>query len=487
MRLRADVELEWSGEEAVLHDRLLSRTLRLGRAAAEVVRRLPELREPFPEELRMLLCLNLVEGSGSDVIDRARRLSRGQIRLGRVILSEARFGCIGSGDCCQSYHFGPLTEQDLLRLAKLPIAETFGVDKYTHERDFAGQKLRFLVADNNRCVFLLDDCRCGIHAHFGVEAKPNLCRFYPYEQYATLDGVQVYDKAQCSEFSTTARSGPMLSDELDQLSRLLDGSPRLHHPVVLLDPETPVDFGYVQPLLRRTVGELAKPPAGAPEMLRAWYRRTRDLKNALMSCALTPEAPSQVVKELAERAADLSPGGDLRVGAAALQVVAQELAHLLMLPISVEHLQQMELYSGRQAKELIPVLHLVQEVAAHIAYDQPLSDYARDVAAVSVDDEDAFDVLRLSLRHQLFGHDALVDDRVGPGQLRLAMVQLLALWGARIRAAMAGRKKIVAADLDRGHMLATRSTSWASVQRTFIENEDATTPVLEALPELARF
>ena len=44
----------------------------------------------------------------------------------------------------------------------------------------------------------MDDCRCGIHAHFGVEAKPNLCRFYPYEQFATLDGVQVYDKGHCS-------------------------------------------------------------------------------------------------------------------------------------------------------------------------------------------------------------------------------------------------------------------------------------------------
>jgi Fe-S-cluster containining protein len=483
MRLRPEVELEWSGEEAVLHDRLLSREVRLRRAAADVVRRLPELREPFPEELRMLLCLNLVEGAGEDVIDRARKLSRGQLRLGRVILSEARFGCIGSGDCCQSYHFGPLTDQDLARLAKLPIKQTFGLDTYIHEREIAGQAMRFLAADNNRCVFLLDDCRCGIHAHFGVEAKPNLCRFYPYEQYATLDGVQVYDKAECSEFSQTSRSGPMLSDELERLSRLLDSAPRFHHPVVLLDPETPVDFGYLQPLLRRTVRELEKPPAGAPEMLRAWYRRTRDLKNALMSCALTPEAPSLVVKELAEREADLSPGGDVRVGAAALKVVAEDLAQLLMLPISVER----ELYSGRQAKELIPVLHLVQEVAAHIAHQQPLSDYARDVAAVSVDDEDAGDVLRLSLRNHLFGGWALVDDRVGPGQLRLAMVQLLALWGARIRAAMEGRKKIVAADLDRGHMLATRLTTTRSVLGVLLEYDDATAPVLEALPELARF
>ena len=80
MRLRTDVEMEWSGDEAVLHDRLLSRTLRLGRAAADAVRRLEQLEAPFPEELRLLLCLNSVEGAGADVIDRARR-PRAQLRL----------------------------------------------------------------------------------------------------------------------------------------------------------------------------------------------------------------------------------------------------------------------------------------------------------------------------------------------------------------------------------------------------------------------
>ena len=73
---------------------------------------------------------------------------------------------------------------------------------------------------------------------------------------------------------------------------------------------------------------------------------------------------------------------------------------------------------GGRPRSWIPILHLVQEIAGYICSGDPLSDYAREVAAISVEDADAEDVLRLSLRHQLFGHEALVDDRVVLGQLR---------------------------------------------------------------------
>jgi hypothetical protein len=467
VRLRPEVELERNGEEVVLRDGLFGRTLRFAE-------------EPPP---RMLLLLNLVEGAGAEAVDKARRLQRGQLRLGRVTLGEARFGCVGSGDCCQSYLFGPLTDEDVARLDKLPVRERFGVDSWIDIQKVGGQEVRFLASRDNRCVFLLDDCRCGIHAEFGVEHKPNLCRFYPIEQFATLDGVQLYDKGHCSEFAVTARSGPSFSQQLDEgLGRLLDASPRLHHPVVLLDAETPVDFGYLQPLLRRVVGELEAPPAGAPEMLRAYHRRTQALKRALETCELEPGAPMSAVEKLLEAPPDLSPSAELQKGAEALEIVAQELLHLLTLPVAREG----GIYSGRQAAELIPVLHLVQEVAVHLDEGTPLSDYAREVAAVDIDDPDAGDVLRLSLRHQLFGHDALIDERVLPAQVRLALVQILALWGARLRALADGRKAIVAGDLDSGHMLAVRLSSWTSVQRLLVEREALAPALLEALPALLR-
>jgi len=481
MRLRADVEVEESGDEVVVRDPLFSRALRLRGAAAEVVRHFDALEAPFPNDVRMLLCLNLVEGAGAEVVERARRLQRGEIGLKRIILAETRFGCVGSGDCCQSYNFGPLRDEDVERLARLPLKETFGVGEWFYEREIAGEKYRFLSARDNRCVFLLDDCRCGIHAHFGVDAKPNLCRFYPYEQLATLQGVQVYDKGHCSEYSTTARSGPLLRDELEGLSRLLDGGPRLHHPVVVLDAQTPVDYGYFQPLLMRAVSELEEPPARAPEMLRAWFRRTRALKQALAGCDIMPQGPSLALASLLAQPPDLSAAADVRAGAEALRELARDMAQLLMLPIAREHHERLELYSGRQAKELIPVLHLLQEVV------DGGSQYAREVAAISVDDADADDVLRRSLRQALFGHDALNDDRPGPAQLRLAMVMLLALWGARVRAAGVGRVRIEASDLDRGHMLAMRMSSWGSVQRLLCDHEPAVAPILEALPALARW
>jgi hypothetical protein len=214
-------------------------------------------------------------------------------------------------------------------------------------------------------------------------------------------------------------------------------------------------------------------------MLRAWFRRTRALKEALAGCDILPHGPSLALAALLQQPPDLTAAADVRAGAEALREVARDMAQLLMLPIAREHHERLELYSGRQAKELIPILHMLQDLGE--------SEYAREVAAISIDDADADDVLRRSLRQQLFGHDALIDDRPGPAQLRLAMVMLLALWGARLRALGEGRARISARDLDRGHMLAMRMSSWGSVQRLLMDHEALVAPILEALPALARW
>jgi hypothetical protein len=508
LKLRADVEVEWSDDAARLHDPVFDRDVRLGPMPASVVRLLDgkrtldqisaesgRARSEVDEALRTLVHLNLVDGAGAEIVERARRVQRGQEKLGRVLLGESRFGCIGSGDCCQSYHFGPLTDEDVARLDKLPIAEAFPQLEapYIYERELPGTDRmgRFLKSVDNRCLFLLDDCKCGLHAKFGYDSKPGLCRYYPFEQFATLDGVQMYDKGGCSQFAVTARSGRTLNEQLDELLPLMPRVPVVHHPVVLLTPTVPVDFGYVHPLLQAAVDELDRPPAGAPEMLRAFARRSDELARALDACAVEPEAPARILKDLLARgvAPYLAPPDEaaVRAGAVAAAEVAQALSSVVILIISVEHHENAEYYSGRQSKELIPILHLVEEVARHVGEGLPLSDYAREVAAIDADERDADDVLRISLRNQLFGHGALLNDRVVAAQLRLAFVQLVSLWGARLRALSAGRTRIVADDLSRAHMLATRVPSWDAVRRVFVEKEAQLRPLAEALPELARW
>jgi hypothetical protein len=467
VKLRADIEVG----DGWLHDRLFDRRLELGAAEMDALRRLPEIADE--RIARMFLHLNLIEGAGEEAVSRARQLRRG-VPVGRVILNEARFQCAGSGDCCQSYNYGPLTDEDMARLtALLPEGG------WWYERN--GK--RYLKSVEQRCVFLQDDCRCGLHVRFGPEAKPDLCRFYPYQQMATLWGVQYYDKGHCSELARTARSGPPLGERLDELIGLL-GPPGLYHPVVLLPPRLPVDYGYVRPLFEAAVDELERPSAGALEMLRAAGRRARALGAALAKCALTPEAPSAAVSSVLGRGLDLAaPAGDaLQSGAAALARMARLLTKVALKPLSRD-----ESYMGRQTRELVPVLQLLDELGAHLAEGRKLSAHAREVAAVSIDDADSHDVLRLSLRNQLFGHDALVEGSVAAAQLRMAMVQLVALWGGRLRAAADGRARICADDLSRSHMLAMRVTSWKASRRMFAGEDAQAELLLEGLPALARW
>ncbi len=515
MQLRADVEVKLSESEGKLYDPLFDRNITLGKISTDVLKQLDDTRTldevaahsghsraDVDDALRTLLHLNLIEGSGANVLARARGVKSGNQKLGRVLLAESRFACQGSGDCCQSYHFGPLSDADIVLLDSLPIAEAFPHLKvpYIYEREMpgapegaSGPKMgRFLNSINNRCQFLEGDCRCGLHARFGYASKPGLCRYYPFEQFATLDGIQLYDKGGCSRFAVSARTGQTLVEQLDEIGPLMPPSPNVHHPVVLIDASTPVDFGYLQPILRVAVDELEKPPAGAPEMLRAYARRTRALVQALSNCAVEPGGATSAVDELVARGPQpfLAPASEeaFRRGAAAQARLLAAFAHAVTMIITYEHHQSGEYYSGRQSKEIFPILHLAEEVASHLADPQfPLSDYAREVAEVSVDVPDADDVLRLSLRNQLFGHGALLEDRVVPAQLRLALVQIVSLWGARLSAVREGRDQVAADDLSRAHMLAMRVPSWTSVRNVFLEEEGELTALVEALPELVRW
>jgi hypothetical protein len=462
--------------ESSLYDSLFHRHVQLGPLEIAAARRLPEISDETA--IRRFLHLNLIDGAGADVIDRARRLKAGNQKLPRVILGEARFQCAGSGECCQSYNYGPLSDADIARIE--PLAKALVDGEWWYQRD--GR--RYLTMNSSRCCFLLDDCRCGLHARFGAEAKPDLCRFYPYEQLATLWGIQYYDKGQCSEFAKTARSGPPLAEWIDELTAVMGDPEGLYHPAVLLRPLAAVDYGYFQPLLSAMIDDLERPPAQALEMLRAWARRTRALAAELAVCALSPEGPTLATEALVARGVEpfLFVGEGLQPGAQALAEVARQLAEVVMLPLTEE-----DNYSGHQSRELIPVLQLLIEIASHIAGEGPLSDYAREAAAVSADDADCDDVLRLSLRNQLFGRDALLSGRVEAAQLRLALVQLLALWGARLRALGDGRKRIDSGDLTRCHMLALRVTSRVAARKLLVALDGCSAPLVEVLPQLGHF
>jgi Fe-S-cluster containining protein len=499
LRLRSDLVVKG----ATLHDPVLERDINLAGIAAELVKRLDgtrsvdaiaaELGAPVDRveaSLRRLLHLNLVEGAGTETLERIARLRRGDERLKPLMLPETRFGCIGSGDCCQSYSFGPLADNDIELLARLPIREHFPhlTPPYWHERKISDRDTaRFLNAVDNRCVFLRDDCHCGLHVTFGAANKPGLCQTYPFEAHATVDGYQVYNIGGCSEYSTTARSGALLIEQLPSLLPLMR-SGLFSHPLVILGDQVAVDYSYVHPVLDAALEGVRAGGASPPEHLRALSRRLLALRAALLRCPLTPSGPAEATAEaLAPSEAWFAPG-DSREGAAAIARLAATLAQGVVDIIGLEEPSQpREHYSGRQSKELIPILHLLVEVASHVVDSKnELSAYTSEVADADVSDPELDEVLRISLRESLFGGGALLSDRTDAGLARLAFVQLVTLWGGRLRAVQSGRARVTPKDLDRPHMLATRVMGLRWIVQRFEGGVDAPA-ILEALPALARW
>jgi hypothetical protein len=510
-RATVRAELGDDGQPGRLHDEVMVRTVELGAVGNALARRLDGARTleaivaelaaldiprgPVEETFRSFLTLNLVDGAGGDVVERVARLRRGDDKLNRIILEETRFACQGSGDCCQSYHFGPLTDEDIKLLESLPLADAFPHLRapYWYERDLPGGGTgRFLTSVGDQCEFLLDDCRCGLHARFGFDKKPGLCRYYPYEQLATFDGIQTYDKGGCSQYAVSSRNGPRLSESIAWVAPLLPERPTLYHPIVVIDPSLPVDFGYLQPLLRASVDEVMARLGSAPESLRAVGRRLEALVQALRGCPFEPAAPTAATAAVLARPSRDFFAPELpaarHAGFAALARVAGALIGTVTEIIGQAHVESSEFYTARQSREVMEPLHLCASLAAHAADPAvQLSDYYREVAALPVDDPEVDEVLRLSLRQQLFGYGALIQDRVGPGLLRLAFVQLMALYCGRLLAARAGAARVRPTDLSQGHMLGMRVFGLSYNSKVFVEHADDVTAALEALPALAEW
>jgi Fe-S-cluster containining protein len=455
------------------------------RSAAELVQT-PE-DEPA---IRRLFLLNLVEGAGDEIVARIHRVVGDRERLPYVVLEGARFQCQGSGACCQNYVFGPLDDEDVAALAALPIAETFprlaGKDVVVMKR-MEGQDLRFLRSEGERCAFLQEDMRCGLHARFGAEAKPKICRLYPHEYVITAEGVRIFDKGSCATFAVSARSGPSTADELPRLRKLLPQIPtRLHHPAVIVD-EYPCDYGHYDRFVK-TALRLVRAGAGtAPETLRAISRGVRGFAQILRSFPLVAGEPDASIG----RFLDLDPlrwydgePPDERVREGALRY-AEVFTTFLMsatnkLSTEVPGKGKLSLPLVREAAQLF---HLCAGAAARAGDESfAVDEYLLKVAAVPVDDPEVDELLRLSLRQQLFGTGVLVENRALAALIRMALIQVMAVFGARLRAEEAGRPAVRPEDLSWGQMLAVRLLGDADAAPILAASEDAFSLLLEALP-----
>ena len=496
-RLRAHARLEGT---RVL-DGLLERGYDLGPLGAALVARLDGERsvdelataEDQRHVLRRLYLLNLVEGAGDGVVARLEAALAGRAPFEIRAVEGTRFQCQGTGECCQNYVFGPLDDEDIARLAALPLAEAFPhtAGGYVEETEERGMRFRFLKSvKGDRCTFLEGDGRCGIHRRFGADAKPRFCRLFPYEFIATYDGMRVFDKGSCAAFGVSSQQGPKLIDDLARLRPLL---PReragLYHPVVHVD-EFPCDFGHFERLTATAIGLTQKGIGDAAETLRAVARGVRGFAHVLRSFPLEAGEPDASISGLLATAGPLwyqgePPTPELHTG-------AMHLGHIFaaLLVSSTGVIQDDQDRPGYFALKLVrqsaELFHLASAAAMRVVDPATQFDAETEaVLAVRVGGPEIDAVLRQSLCQQLFGSGSLVEGHSLAALVRLSLIQLVCVHGARIRARADGRDVAEARDLSWGHMLATRVLARADAAPIMLAAENEFAAMLEAVPAVA--
>jgi Fe-S-cluster containining protein len=466
-KLRAHLHLE----EGRLADWLLQRTISLDGAAAALAPRLDgehdwdELRaglaadghdeDDLDQAMRGFLFMHATEGAGDALAARLERVVGKQEQVPTSLLAGARFECQGSGGCCQGYMFGPLSDDDVARLDRLDLAGAFPhlQPPYYHEEPDRG---RFLARDGDRCVFLEGSNRCGIHARFGADAKPALCRMYPLDSFATVEGIRIVDRGNCATFGVSARRGLPLVDDLDRVRPLMD-PPLLHHPPAVVDGWA-WDYGL---FLRFTTAacDLVRANVGtASATFGAIARMLGALADGVLACPLAPGEPDATVSAvLATPHADWYGDPDPVESTIALR----RLVSLLHQLAPAMH-EAADRGKAKAATERFRALTELVERADSVLV-------AHDGTVVAPDyGPDVDDALRISLRQQLFGRHVLLGSHAGSGLVRIGLLHLIALVGARVDA---GARPITAADLSRGHMLANRVLNTNALDALFVEHE----------------
>lgn len=135
------------------------------------------------------------------------------------------FDCTGCGNCCFSWPV-PLTDEDLNRIVSLKLEGVKEEPIHIIKTGAPGSLSERLFTSalgkrsDGKCQFLSPDNRCQIHAQFGEEAKPAMCRLFPYTFTPTPAGVYA-----CASFASTGvlyNSGRPLTEQRAHLLNTLE-------------------------------------------------------------------------------------------------------------------------------------------------------------------------------------------------------------------------------------------------------------------------
>jgi Fe-S-cluster containining protein len=200
------------------------------------------------------------------------------------------FDCTGCGNCCFSWPV-PLTDEDLTRICSLNLEAIKKEPVRIIKTDTPGSlwQRSFTSALGKRpdgnCQFLSPDNRCQIHLQFAEQAKPAMCRLFPYTFTPTPAGV--YASASFASTGVLFNSGRPLTEQRQHLTQTFDLFTKLF-------PDLRPDWTALQLI------------DGQPLEFDAYLQLESDFLSSLSeSVENTQISPSKIVSGLAEKTSRL--------------------------------------------------------------------------------------------------------------------------------------------------------------------------------------
>lgn len=157
----------------------------------------------------------------------------------RLLPLEERWSCHGCGICCRHVII-ELSREEYQRIrnqgwAKDPALA--GKRLFVRTRIWP-PRYRLAHRKDGYCVFLTEEGRCRIHERFGAEAKPLVCRMFPYQTVSLDQFAYLTLRHNCP--SVIRHEGLPLSQQEEEWRRLAEHPPL--RPVLRYPP--PITVGY---------------------------------------------------------------------------------------------------------------------------------------------------------------------------------------------------------------------------------------------------
>ncbi|MDQ7778263.1 MAG: YkgJ family cysteine cluster protein [Planctomycetota bacterium] len=138
----------------------------------------------------------------------------------------ARFNCALCGECCKRWditfserEFAELKARDWVSLFPELAGEVL-FEREKRDRWFGPRTYRFALQENKACAFLeADSGKCRMHARFGGNIKPLVCRFFPFTFTEASVGTFVGLRFNCP--AVVAGSGQSLEAQREDILGLV--------------------------------------------------------------------------------------------------------------------------------------------------------------------------------------------------------------------------------------------------------------------------